>query len=246
MGVRIGTWNVQYGVGAEKNRRRRALLDERDADVWVLTETNDQLDLSHAYEPVRSRHRYLPSTGGRWVTIWTRLPILSDQRTEDLQRTVAVHLDGGRQGPLCVFGTVLPWQHDKGPDPLVPAAGWTEFYRTTPPQSAEWCALRQSHPSSTLIVAGDLNQNLGGPHYYGTNLGRAMLREGLSSASLECLTETEKFGPGVLTNPPIDHICVSPPSEHRVDATIEGWNNIASDGYVLSDHSGVLADVRIS
>ena len=33
--MRIGTWNVEYGFGAEKNRRRRALLEEADADVWV-------------------------------------------------------------------------------------------------------------------------------------------------------------------------------------------------------------------
>jgi hypothetical protein len=52
MSIRVGTWNVQYGVGAEKNRRRRATLDRHEADVWVLTATNDQLDLSDAYEPV--------------------------------------------------------------------------------------------------------------------------------------------------------------------------------------------------
>lgn len=245
MALRIGTWNVQYGVGAEKNRRRRALLDERNADIWILTETNDNLDLSDAYEAVHSDHRYLPSAGGRWVTVWTRLPIVGDQPTQDTGRTVAVHLDGGHHGPVCVFGTVLPWQHDNGPNSPTAASGWSEFYRVTPLQGAEWRALRMSYPSSTLVVAGDLNQNLGGPHYYGTNRGRAVLREELTKASLECLTEAEQFAAGLLTYPPIDHICLSAPAGRGFEAAVEGWNKTTPDGSVLSDHSGVLADIRI-
>jgi hypothetical protein len=52
--VRVGTWNVQYGAGDVKNARRCQVLDERNAEVWVLTDTSDQLDLSDAYESVHS------------------------------------------------------------------------------------------------------------------------------------------------------------------------------------------------
>jgi hypothetical protein len=135
----------------------------------------------------------LPETKGRWVTIWTRLPILARHPTDDAKLTVAATLDAGATGPVCVYGTVLPWQHDKCPDPLAPAPGWQEFYRVTPLQGQEWQRLRASAPEATLVVAGDLNQNLGGPHYYGTNRGRALLRETLAAASLACLTETERF-----------------------------------------------------
>jgi hypothetical protein len=245
MGLRIGTWNVQYGKGTEKNRRRRDLLVQRDADVWILTETNDQLDLSDAFLPVHSADRYSSAAGGRWVSIWTRLPVLDLHPTEDRWRTVAATVDGGPCGALIIYGTVLPWQHDIGPDSLAPAPGWSEFYRVTPSQGAEWSGLRASNKNATLIVAGDLNHNLGGPQYYGTTRGRTALREALQSADLTCLTESERFQPGQLAYPPIDHVCAAPPEGHRIDSAVEGWNKSTADGTVLSDHSGVLADIQI-
>ena len=48
--VRIGTWNVEYARGVEKNGRRAELLRSRHAAVWVLTETHDDLDLSATHE----------------------------------------------------------------------------------------------------------------------------------------------------------------------------------------------------
>jgi hypothetical protein len=47
--LKIGTWNVQYGRGAEKNATRLGLLLAHKADVWVLTETHSDLDLSPEY-----------------------------------------------------------------------------------------------------------------------------------------------------------------------------------------------------
>ena len=44
--VRIGTWNVAYGVGQAANRLRIAKLGEIDADVWVLTETHRNCERS--------------------------------------------------------------------------------------------------------------------------------------------------------------------------------------------------------
>jgi len=92
---------------------------------------------------------------------------------------------------VVVYGTVLPWQHDAGPDKAHPAPGWAEFARVVLEQGAEWLELRTRFPDATLVVAGDLNQNLGGPHYYGTSAGRSALRSALAGAGLACLTETD-------------------------------------------------------
>jgi hypothetical protein len=43
--VKIGTWNVEYAEGEAKNRLRLQRLHQAQADVWVLTETHDRLDL---------------------------------------------------------------------------------------------------------------------------------------------------------------------------------------------------------
>lgn len=179
------------------------------------------------------------------MTVWTRLPIVARHETADPVRTVAVTL-AGSDGPVCVFGTVLPWLNDKGPDAANPAPGWAEFAGVTRLQGAEWRRPRALDSAAAPVVAGDLNQNLGGAHYYGTVAGRALLRGELASAGLECLTQAEHFAPGELDYPPIDHVCAGAPVGRRLEYTVTGWNKTHPDGTVLSDHSGVLAEISLS
>jgi hypothetical protein len=242
--VRIGTWNVQYARGVEKNRRRVALLRSRRAAVWVLTETHDDLDLSATHEGAHSDQRYA-TPGGRWTTIWSLLPVLESLETSDPTRCVAVRLDGGAVGELVVYGTVLPSNGDLGPDPDNPSKGWTEFPRVARMQAADWRRLRQRHPDATLIVAGDLNHDLGGRHYYGTRAGRELLTSELASAGLVCLTMTSAFEPGDLEHPPIDHVCAGPGKRRTLSAEAEGWD-CTVDGARLSDHCGVLASLELA
>jgi endonuclease/exonuclease/phosphatase family metal-dependent hydrolase len=142
-----------------------------------------------------------------------------------------------------VYGTVLPWNGDVGPVADRPAKGWEEFHRVVPGQGREWKALRERFREATLIVAGDLNQDLGGKHYYGTKACRALLDAELARAGLTCLTTTDRFGPGELQHPPIDHVCAGPGSSRHFTSEAHGWNNVV-DGVRLSDHGGVLATLR--
>ncbi|QCC76833.1 endonuclease/exonuclease/phosphatase family protein [Nocardioides daphniae] len=198
--LRVGTWNVEYGRGVEKNRRRLDLLTDRAAHLWVLTETHDHLDLSATHRPIHSEHRdEIP--GGRWVTLWTALPVIERLPTADPGRSVAARLDGGTAGEVVAYGTVLPWNGDVGPHPNRPAKGWEEFARVVPGQGREWAALRRQFPDATVVVAGDLNQDLGGRHYYGTHACRRLLTEALDGAELTCLTTTDRFAPDALEHP---------------------------------------------
>jgi hypothetical protein len=242
--VRVGTWNVEYARGAEKNDRRRAQLLSRRAAVWVLTETHDDLDLSATHDAVRSEHRYA-RPGGRWTTIWTSLPVLERLETTDPTRCVAVRLDGGAAGEFVVFGTVLPWNGDPGPESDNPAKGWTEFYRVTRVQATDWRQLRRRYPNASLVVAGDLNHDLGGRHYYGTKAGRELLTSELASAGLVCLTATNALARGAMEHPPIDHVCAGPGRGRTLSAEVEGWD-CTVDGTRLSDHGGVLASLELA
>lgn len=236
--LRVGTWNVQYARGSEKNRARLDLLKSWQADVWVLTETHDDLDLSASHTPIHSEARY-KTPGGRWTTIWTSLPVIERLSTSDSRRCVAVRLDAADAGEIIVYGTVLPWNGDTGPDLARPAKGWEEFPRVVAQQGRDWAALRENYPSATLIVAGDLNQDLGGRHYYGTKACRALLTAELTSAGLMCLTTTDRFDPGTLQHPPIDHVCVGAGLGRSTLAEVHGWSNVV-EGATLSDHGGVL------
>lgn len=237
--LRVGTWNVQYARGIEKNRRRRDLLASHAADVWVLTETHDDLDLSASHRAIHSEQRYR-TPGGRWTTIWTSRPLIERLPTSDPTRCVAVRLDAADAGELIVYGTVLPWKGDAGPLAESPARGWDEFHRVVPAQGREWTALRKRFPEATLVVAGDLNQDLGGKHYYGTKACRALLNAELARAELACLTTTDRFALRELQHPPIDHVCPGPGLGRQFTTEVHGWDNVV-DGVTLSDHGGFLA-----
>lgn len=237
--MKIGTWNVEYAAGDKKNELRLKRLLQMNCDVWVLTETNADLDLSNAgFKPVRTTPRKPGRTGSCWTTIWSRLPVVKVVPTEDPNRTVAAILQAPF-GELLVFGTVLPWHSDKGDKGTV--KNWEEFYRVVPLQGREWARLRKEHPDAEMCVAGDLNMNLGGPHYYGTKKGRAMLGEAFAAADLVCLTETEKTK-GMLSHGAIDHICVSSRLAEGAGA-VDAWEGKDADGVRLSDHSGVVVSV---
>jgi hypothetical protein len=205
--VRVGTWNLEHARGQDKNRQRLGLIATMMADVWVLTETHDDLDLTDlGHEPIHSEPRPIVQPGGRWVTIWSRYPIVERAAVDDPVRTTGAVL-ASPVGALVVCGTVLPWHTDPGPCGDVRA--WSEHHRVIPLQGREWARLMTCYPNASLCVAGDFNTNLGGPHYYGTAQGRTLLRAALEGAGLVCMTETERVPEGKLRYPPIDHICTS-------------------------------------
>lgn len=236
--MRIGTWNVECAAGAEKNARRMTRIREMDCDIWVLTETHDDLDPG-GYFSASTTPRAMKRAGARWTTIWSRFPITKKPKVDDPNRTVAALVDSPA-GSLLIYGTVIPWHSDPGPKK--DARGWAEHHRIVPLQGREWARLTAAHPGASLCVAGDLNMNLGGPHYYGTAKGREMLRDGMKSANLVCVTETGCIPKGLLAHGPIDHVCLSEPlaGRARVDRAWEGRDGVGSR---LSDHSGLVVSI---
>jgi hypothetical protein len=98
--------------------------------------TPDRLALRAPFEPVHSEQRPSGATRGCWVTIWSRLSIVRRLPTTDPERTTAAELAGG----IIVYGTVLPWHTDRGPEPLTgqPVRNWSEFMRVTPTPLPGW------------------------------------------------------------------------------------------------------------
>lgn len=159
----------------------------------------------------------------------------------DEHRTVAARIiQSGFH--LVVFGTVLPWQFDRGSArPGVKIKNWTEQYRVIVEQAQEWRSLRQRNQEAALIVAGDLNMDLGGRHFYGTAHGRALLRQGMSLNQLICASETPFVPSGFLVHPPIDHVLI-PAEWEGHSRVVEAWEGM-QEGLRLSDHSGLVVEV---
>lgn len=222
MDLRIATWNVEYAAGAQRNGRRLELLLEVDADVHVLTETHDDLSLP-GYTAVSTRQQpgHNARPGSRWTTIWSRVPIVCELKTDDQVRTCAAELEGG----VIVFGTVLPWHTDTGPSGTQQVS-WSEFRRVAP--------------------AGDFNQSLASSHYYGSRELRRLLEQHCEAAGLEVLTGSAHENVP-LAHPVIDHIAISPRSGRSVTRTqVGGWEGAGEGPGRLSDHSGVVVSVSVA
>lgn len=246
--VRIGTWNVEYADRSATNRRRGQIMRDHPADIWVLTETHDDLHPGEGFEPVHSAQRPFYGNrvkeGSRWVSIWSRFPILERVIVTggDRERTVAA-LIAAPPGPLIVYGTVLPWNGDMGRLGESPgASGWSEFYRVVPQQIEEWKAIRARLPEAALCVAGDFNTDMGTGGYYGTRKGIKMLLEGLAEVSAFCATGPDRQHNTSLEYPPIDHIALplAWAGATRIAAAWEG----RSGSPRLSDHSGMVVETE--
>lgn len=239
--MRIGTWNVEYARGVDRNKLRLALLERQKADVWVLTETHDDLDLGSTHAAVSTEQRPTGRIGGRWTTIWSRWPVVEKLDVADPIRTVAALLRAPF-GNVIVYGTVLPWHSDTG-TAASPAKGWAKQDRVLAEQLGEWAQLRALHPDVPLVVAGDLNMNLGGKHYYGTVRGRKALRDGVANLGLACATETELLPVDALRHPPIDHVVVPIAWMARVRG-VSAWEG-KTPAPRLSDHSGLVVEIEV-
>jgi hypothetical protein len=235
--LRIATWNVEY-ASTNRNLQRLALIHAADADIWVLTETQDGLDLGSSYSALHSDPRPDKRPPARWVTIWSRHPLIERVAVRDPMRTAAA-LYATSLGKVLVYGTVMPWHSDRGPTGAAP--NWTEHHRVVPEQSNEWNELRERYADAALCTAGDFNMTLGGRCTYGTMEGRRSLLEGLAASGLACVTRTEHVPHGKLAHPHIDHICV-PDRWAAGSRVVEAWPGTI-DGVRLSDHSAVVVEV---
>ncbi|HEX6535479.1 MAG TPA: endonuclease/exonuclease/phosphatase family protein [Gemmatimonadaceae bacterium] len=247
--MRLATWNLERPRRGSVRRLPglRARIATIDADVWVLTETNDEavdLSASHPHRVSTDPIPGLHTSGERWTTIWSRLPAMRLE-TYDSQIAACARLDapGGR---LLVYGTVLPYHADAGRSGR--AKPWKEFRRIVPRQRADWERLRAEFPDDRLCVAGDLNQSLDerrwhGRQWYGAASTRALLLDALAAARLTCVTAHDLVATGHLsTQSTIDHICIDLALADRV-RTVGAWEAGCGDGVRLSDHNGVYVEL---
>ena len=246
--MRIGTWNVEYAIHS-LNQHRLAVLNARDAEVWVLTETHADLDLSGTHFPVVAEARPGLGTkkvkpGSTWVTIWSRFQLIRTVPVPDARRMVAAVFDAPG-GPVAVAGVVLPWHDDVGDGPADPRpAHWAEHRRVLRDElPALLRALRESG-TERRIVAGDFNAHLALPYplsypYPPDESLRRELAELMAREGLVCHTADEPYPlplpRGLVPQTLIDHVCTD-----LGPGRVEAWSGIDGNGRQLSTHPGVV------
>ncbi len=249
--MRIATWNLERPTSNSQDKLAAILARLRlvDADIWILTETNECLSPCVDYqcvqsEPMTSPERYSP--GENRTTIWWRFPITNQIKTHDPQTAVCAEIEHGERRML-IYGTVLPYR-DAGTrypyrshgETVVGKKAWQLHYESIARHGDEWQRLRREYPAHAFVVSGDLNQNRDGRRWYGTEHGRQQLGQALAGSDLVCATEkpVQTEDQEDLT-PCIDHICVDHSTQERI-TVIFGWAPGTTEaGRRVSDHNGV-------
>lgn len=246
--MRLATWNLQRlaSPAGARMSRVRPYFEAIDADVWVLTETGEEVSPGPGYRGVATsefdRDQHWP--GEVWTKIWSRWPIERLAHVADAARCVAARIHPPSRAPFIVYGAVLPWTGSSWRG--FAGRGGVAFAEALAAQSSDWRSLRAAYPTDDLFVIGDMNQDLCevGPRYYGSKLNQGRLRSALSEASL--VAYTGGAGDPVRRDSAplacIDHICGPECLGSRVRSTIR-WPDAPAPVRGVSDHFGVAVDL---
>jgi len=244
--MKIATWNLER-VAPETPQadRQREWLQQINADIWVLTETDQAISPGPAYRSIASAQPDRPARQSeRWVQIWVRQGTVRPIATADPARTACAAVQWQNGQNYLIYGTVLPWLEST----------WRTydsrdaFAAALQLQQADWQRLMDSHPQVPLVVAGDFNQDLSDLPYYGSRRNKQALRRALAESQLDCLTDGDhdpvrRVTGGQHAN--IDHICGSGGRGVKLLESF-AWPPQLNALRGVSDHFGVGVTVELS
>ena len=254
--VTIATWNLAR-PGFTGSARNQAILDQIraiNADIWVLTETNESISLD-GYTSLATPEIGLRRRGERTTMIWSRwplreLPVFPDlPETEQPPRVSPSYTTSSRDtspavcaivevpaAPLLLYGTIITYFGDRGP------TGQSKYNveqrNAVAAHDRDWRRLRAAYPDMPMVVAGDFDATCDARNYPAKTTC-TMLRDALEAANLVCTTR----------NHWIDHICVTPDLAEAVSVA-EPWQQTYTDERgngpkPVSDHQGVHVTIRL-
>lgn len=181
--------------------------------------------------------------GEAWTAIWSRFPIRRLGVTSDPARAAVALVEPPGRLAIIVYGTVLPWIGSTWRK--FPASKGAAFATALESQTQDWTRLRSDHGECDLVVAGDLNQDLAEPHYYGSNANRAALNVALGLAELTCLSRGDDDPvrlKGAREHSTIDHLCASASLTAQAQWPLFSWPPGPAPDKSLTDHFGTGAD----
>jgi endonuclease/exonuclease/phosphatase family metal-dependent hydrolase len=247
--IRIATWNVERPRAASWKKVPALMEHIRrvDADIWILTETHLQVSPGAGYEATSTAESDRDQADGeKWVTIWSRLPIVAMPRTSDQARTACVVVRTPQGNDLIVYGTVLPWLGSSWREHA--AAEGQAFAAALDTQACDWSALREQYPGARVCIGGDFNQDLQVHPYYGSARNRLRLEASLSAVGVTCVTAGEndpvwKVSGGRCAA--VDHLCLDSASQRDVSYPAGAWPEAPQPDRTVSDHYGLWIDLTV-
>lgn len=254
---RIANWNLERP--REYTKKTKLVLDQInkiDADIFVLTETSNAIDLSSKYQSIKSVS-YDRYPNEQWISIWTKWKIEKQIKTFDNKRTTCI-LIKAPFGSLIIYGTIIPYHMAGVTGNRYEYEGykpWELHYEDITRQSNDWEMIQSKNKDIPFFVIGDFNQTRDNLEKgYGTLKGRELLTKELNKNRLKCVTDIDFAKMGYLTldkkknkiRRNIDHICISKYWVNLLNSyDIGAWNNFNEHDIYMSDHNGVYFDFEI-
>lgn len=213
--MKIATWNIER---PNKATKRIPLilhcLKEVDADILVLTETNELIDLGNDYTSYHTANSDEPfyKPGEKRVSIYFKYNSVDQISTFRDNTSICITLETPL-GNLAVYGTIIGINGNKRKD----------FITDLDKQLNDF---EKIAGNNNLCIIGDLNISFS-DNYYFTETGRQKLNNSFNSLGLINLTAE------ISEN--IDHIILPAKYIAEKQVTLNTWNMDKK----LSDHIGV-------
>lgn len=224
--MKIATWNIERLKHKNRLCEIERTCDGLQADILVLTETDERVTLSNypfsvftptpsdVYLPKFAKPlHYLPTE--HRVAIYSKFPIVRLYPTFDEHTAICAEVET-THGSLLIYGTIMGIWGNRQPSYIADLEQQIKDFQ-------------QLSSIGNLCICGDFNCSFS-DNYYFTNRGRELMRGAFHENNLHILTEH-------LPNC-IDHIAVSKDFISCNDAKNHEWNLDKS----LSDHKGVMVE----
>ena len=223
--MRIATWNIERLNHKRDIEKILQLCEAQNADILVLTETDEQVHPHYKYcfsTPKLSEapsSYFLPAVykpSENRVSIFTNYPCIKQYDTYDKYTSICVELSTPK-GNLLVYGTIIGILGNRHPS----------FKEELKRQCRDYTRLSDE---GNMCICGDYNCSFA-DNYYFTNDNRNWLLHELGEKNISLLTRYHSEC--------IDHIAVSRNFVDDCDVHFFEWNIDKS----LSDHKGIVAEI---
>lgn len=219
--MKIATWNIERLKHKSKLEQINSIIDEINADIFVLTETDERITPSNFKYKIDTpklteidAENYVETE--KRISIFTNYEIVQQFGTFDKYTSLCIELKTDI-GNLKIYGTIIGIYGNRNENFNIDLIKQIKDFE-------------KLSTEDNLCVIGDYNISFT-DNFYFTNFGRDELNKSIDSNNLELVTGQKEQC--------IDHIAISKKLIENRNIEIGEWNK----DYILSDHKGIFANL---
>ena len=220
--MKIATWNIERLKYKSQIDKINSIIDEINADIFVLTETDERISPSNFKYRIDTPKlteidaKNYVETENR-ISIFTNYEIIEQFETYDKYSSLCVELKT-ELGNLKVYGTIIGIYGNRNENFKIDLIAQIKDFEKL---SIE----------DNFCVIGDYNISFA-DNYYFTYFGRDELNKSFDRNNLELVTRQKEQC--------IDHIAISKKITDNKNIEIIEWN----ENKKLSDHKGIFINIQ--